>query len=447
LTRIIYRLLCFFTIIEQWGKQRLTGSGVAVVIALIFSLVIGVDTRQSLAYQMGTFLLSILGVSMVCSHFFAFKFQAIRQLPRFASVGSPFSYRVLVENQTNKPQKDLKIRENLGNVLPTWTEFQQGVKLSSQKGNYLIGLLQQWSRLIRQKQRIIAKVTDLPTLAPHSKTEVTLTLEPLRRGKLNLQGIIITRADPLGLFNGVKRLILRDSCYILPKRYQIPPIALFGSRKYQSGGVALASSVGDSEEFMSLREYRPGDPLRKIHWRSWAKVGKLIVKEEEDEFFVRHALILDTFASPSQFEALEEAISVAASFACQVRTQESLLDLMFVGTQAYCFTSGRGLAYPEEMLQILASVSVCQDKSFDYLSDLVMSRANLLSGCICVFLDWDEPRQALVRYLEQLRLPLLLLVVGEENQSNNSNWLEKSQTRVNFYYLRVGQIAEDLLKL
>ena len=62
----------------------------------------------------------------------------------------------------------------------------------------------------------------------------------------------------------------------------------------------MASSVGESEEFVSLRDYRRGDPMRHIHWKSWAKTGKPIVKEFQDEFFVRHALILDTFAGGEQ---------------------------------------------------------------------------------------------------------------------------------------------------
>src|SRR5204862_6450540 len=106
----------------------------------------------------------------------------------------------------------------------------------------------------------------------------------------------------------------------------------------QHGGVALASAIGESEEFVSLRDYRPGDPLRRIHWRSWAKAGKPVVKDFQDEFFVRHALILDTFTEPDDLAVFEEAVSVAASFACTVDTQESLLDLLFIGPQAFTFT-------------------------------------------------------------------------------------------------------------
>ena len=101
----------------------------------------------------------------------------------------------------------------------------------------------------------------------------------------------------------------------------------------------------------------------------------MIVREYEDEFFVRHALILDTFATPSNTAAFEEAVSVAASFACSLHTQDSLLDLMFIGTRAICFTTGRGVGYPEQALEILAGVEPCWDKPFEELTELVRQHA------------------------------------------------------------------------
>ena len=199
--------------------------------------------------------------------------------------------------------------------------------------------------------------------------------------------------DPFGLFRSLFNIPCPQSALILPKRYPLPRLPLPGTMKYQQGGVALASSVGESEEFMSLRDYRPGDPLRRIHWRSWAKFGKPVVKEFQDEFFVRHALILDTFGSLGESEVFEEAVSVAASFACTVQSQDSLLDLMFVGPQAFCFTAGRGLAHTEQMLEILASVAICRDKPFSSLRHLVMEHVGALSGCVCVFIAWDEERK------------------------------------------------------
>ena len=102
-------------------------------------------------------------------------------------------------------------------------------------------------------------------------------------------------------------------------------------------------------------------------------MGRPVVKEFEDEFFVRHALVLDTFTDPVQGEVFEEAVSVAASFACALPTQESLLDLLFIGPQSYCFTAGRGVAHVEQMLEVLASVRACTDQPFRALEHLVLS--------------------------------------------------------------------------
>ena len=216
--------------------------------------------------------------------------------------------------------------------------------------------------------------------------------------------------------------------------------------RYQEGGVALAASVGSSEEFVALREYRHGDPLRHIHWRSWAKAGKPIVKEYEDEFFVRHALVLDTFDPEPNSELLEEAVSVAASFACTVLTQESLLDLLFVGNQSYCFTAGRGLAHVDQMLEVLASVQNCADKKFETLEELVLKHISAVSGCVCVLQRWDEARRHLVKTLRALGIPVLVLVLILPGEQKPDAGPLRDEPEC-FPVLEIGQIEEQLAKL
>ncbi len=215
-------------------------------------------------------------------------------------------------------------------------------------------------------------------------------------------------------------------------------IRIAGTRKYQPGGVALASTVGDSEEFVSLRDYRAGDPMRRIHWKSFARLGRPVVKEYLDEFFVRHALVLDTFTSHAGDPVFEEAVSVAASIAISMQTQESLLDLMFVGPEAYCFTAGRGVAHTEQLLEVLACVGPCRDKPFRALHHAVLDRHDALSGCVCVLLGWDDARQELVRHLEALGTPTRVLVVGQRET------LDRLALPGHVHRLEVGRIAEGL---
>jgi uncharacterized protein (DUF58 family) len=223
----------------------------------------------------------------------------------------------------------------------------------------------------------------------------------------------------------------------------VPPLALPGTRRYQPGGIALASSVGDSEEFVSLREYRPGDPLKRIHWRSSARVGRAVVREHQDEFFVRHGLVLDTFMPVGAEDRFEDAVSVAASFAAGVRAQESLLDLMFVGPEAYVFTAGRGLGQLERMLEVLADVRPCLDRPFSALHRLVAERHHALSGVICVFLVWDEARRALVQHLRAFGVPALTLLITDPRAPHAGDDLGSEGVRA----LVRGRIAEGLAGL
>src|SRR5437764_919378 len=124
-----------------------------------------------------------------------------------------------------------------------------------------------WTGLVARTRGAEVTPTPLPPIAATGETEVSVELTPLRRGHVRFEGLTIARPDPLGLVQALMTIPLPQSLLVLPKRYPVRPIRLLGQRKYQPGGVALASSIGESDEFISLRDYRPGDPLRRIHWR------------------------------------------------------------------------------------------------------------------------------------------------------------------------------------
>jgi len=168
----------------------------------------------------------------------------------------------------------------------------------------------------------------LPELLPNRPVEIRPKVRPHRRGIVNLTGFTVARLDCLGLFKAFATLPKPDSLLVLPKRYPLPELKLPGSQVYQHGGMTLASTVGGSEDFVGLRDYRADDPLKQIHWKSFARSGKPVVKEHQDEFFERYALVLDTFTRGSSLQAFEEAVSIAASFAATIETHECLLDLL-----------------------------------------------------------------------------------------------------------------------
>jgi len=230
----------------------------------------------------------------------------------------------------------------------------------------------------------------------------------------------------------------RSNIIILPRRYTLPLLTLPGSRRYQPGGVTLATSVGDSEEFVGLRDYRPGDPLQRIHWKSFARVARPIVKEYQDEYFERHALVLDTFAAAGDGQLFEEAVSIAASFAYTIDTRECLLDLMFIGTEAYTYTAGRGQMQAGKLLEVLAGVRPCGDKPFSVLGNAVLARRGTLTGCICILLGWDEERARFLRQLQAHAIAFRAIAVTRGPVANAPAWL---------LVVEPGKVQEGLGKL
>ena len=433
-SRIIFRYFRILRFIRYRWRERFTLPGRLVWAVIVFSAMVGVDTSRTTAFQVFCFFCVVMFLSLVASRFFFCSIKAVRVLPRLGTVGQPLHYSIQLKNHGPSKETGLGCREIMRDTRPGLEELQAG----------------DWPMRLHKIYRLLKKksywtyprgeVLPLPALGPGATAEIRTSIVPVSRGRLSFEDIDIVRPDPFNLVNAFRHVSRTQSVLILPQRYPLPPINLPSVRKHQPGGFSIAHSVGDSEEFLSMRDYQPGDPLRRIHWRSWAKTGKPIIKEYQEEFFVRHALILDTFPGGQPTRIFEEAVSVAASFASSVQTRESLLDLMFVGNKAYCFTTGRSLTHDGLMLEVLASVTPSRDKPFSSLPPVVLRRASLLSGCICVFLAWDKERRDFVRRLEMNGIPVLPLVVTNKDD-------EPSDSGQPCRFLHVNTMAEDLARL
>jgi uncharacterized protein (DUF58 family) len=445
--KLIYRPIYWFyratSGFWRWLRRRFTLAGLCVAGGFIVAGAMGVDIEKTVTYQSFTLLLAFLVLAIAGGLFFRGKFSATRFLPRVGTAGLPLRYCVAIKNLTARTQSGLTLLEDPAETHPSFADW-LGYQLARGGRAHPFQIAQR--RRNNPFRLATLKESEVPPLLAHGEAETTMEVFPSRRGILRFTGVTLARTDPFGLFRSFIRVRTEQKVLILPRRYPIPPIALPGAWRYHEGGVALAANVGRSEEFVALREYRHGDPLRHVHWQSWAKTGKPIVKEFEDESYARHALVLDTFNDEPNSDVLEEAVSVAASFACTVLTQASLLDLLFVGRQSYCFTAGRGLGHVGQMLEVLASAGNCPNKNFETLEQLVLNHISSVRGCICVLQNWDDARKKLVEKLRVLGVPLLVLVVVPPRQPklDAGPWGDEPEC---FHVLEIGDIAGGLAKL
>ena len=73
----------------------------------------------------------------------------------------------------------------------------------------------------------------------------------------------------------------------------------------------MVSDLGD--EFLTLREYELGDDLRRVHWRSTARTGELMIRQDEARWRSRAAVVLDVHPDGHDDESFEVAVEAAAS--------------------------------------------------------------------------------------------------------------------------------------
>jgi uncharacterized protein (DUF58 family) len=134
------------------------------------------------------------------------------------------------------------------------------------------------------------------------------TVGPARRGPVISTGWALDTGDLLGLFK--ERGATQGNTELA---LVLPRFTSLGSRHRvrELEASAAASRAGTGTELFGVREYRPGDPLRRIHWRSSARHGELIVREYEPPGIQSLGIFCDP--APTTREAADQIARVAAS--------------------------------------------------------------------------------------------------------------------------------------
>ena len=201
-----------------------------------------------------------------------------------------------------------------------------------------------------------------------------------------------------------------------PRYYTLDALPLPMGRRYQPGGIPLASHVGDSLEFVGTREYREGDPLRKIHWRSWARLGKPVVKEYQEEYFSRIALVLDTFlpkAPPPRARALRGRDLAPRLGGRPLQPHRG--GRRHPGRRARPL---RGVHRPQprvprQRARRARRLEPSPAPAFESIGPPLFGRLERLTTLVAVLLEWDEAREAFLRRVRAMGVAVRILLVHE----------------------------------
>ncbi|RKS09857.1 uncharacterized protein (DUF58 family) [Nocardiopsis sp. Huas11] len=154
-------------------------------------------------------------------------------------------------------------------------------------------------------------------LGPRAVRDVTYLVRPAVRGSYPVGPLRIGVADPLGCVRVTREVGAPSTLLVTPP--VVPLDALGGADGSQGEQSPRRSVSGVGEQDPVPREYQHGDELRRVHWRSTAKQGELMVRRDEQHWRENSSILLDTRRSAHRGEgpsgSLETAVSAAASVA------------------------------------------------------------------------------------------------------------------------------------
>jgi uncharacterized protein (DUF58 family) len=223
---------------------------------------------------------------------------------------------------------------NLGEAVDAW------LSIENQKG--LPALWTFWQDYIDEDLDVEDAVCHYKTFSPNQTHELKYRLHSTRRGLFQVGPTVVETSGPLGL---VRRFLVGQSVdfiTVLPKVVSIKKGLAQGQRPVHQ--VPRRRSIfEDPSRFMGMRDYRPGDSMRRIHWRATARSGKIQVKLFEPSVLTGVLLAVDmglraypqTRTKPREIDPLLElTITSAASLGEYVLTGDQQIGLISNGTDA-----------------------------------------------------------------------------------------------------------------
>ncbi|WP_225633586.1 DUF58 domain-containing protein [Streptomyces solaniscabiei] len=156
----------------------------------------------------------------------------------------------------------------------------------------------------------------LDRVEPGGRREVSYRVRSDLRGRYPLGPLQLRLTDPFGMCELTRSFSTYDDLTVIPRVEPLPPVRLSGEATGYGDGRQRSPALAGEDDVIP-RGYRYGDDLRRVHWRSTARYGELMVRREEQPQRARCTVFLDTrgaaFEGAGPDSAFEWAVSGAAS--------------------------------------------------------------------------------------------------------------------------------------
>ena len=261
----------------------LTVRGRAFLAAGITAVVCSMVLDQQALARVGMLAVALPLITAVVIGRSRYRMALVRTLgPQLVTAGQPAKVGLTITNEGRAPTGTLLLEDHLPYVLGTRPRF------------VLRGVGPGWRRQVDYQVR-----SDV-------------------RGRFEIGPMTVRVGAPFGLVELGRSFRSTIPLTVTPRTIPLPSIPLGGGWTGSGDNRPRAFATGSAED-VTVREYRQGDDLRRVHWRSSARLGELMVRREEQPWQSRATIVIDNRTHVHRghgvASSLETAVTVAASIA------------------------------------------------------------------------------------------------------------------------------------
>jgi len=334
------------------------------LIITVFSFIIGVNTSIVFFHLFFWFLLCFIAINLIwlTVEYFGIRLYLNRKIVNKIDEDGLLEIETLIENKGFLPAFNLVLEDNITCAGP------------------------------QERKRLFL----IEHIGMGSSLNIKYNCICPQRGKYSLGPFSIYIFDPFNLFFLKKTYYNYSELYVYPRTFNIKKFPNLVKGILPWFGIDTIRVSGDEDEFFGTREYKEGDPLRRIHWISTARKNRLIVKEYQRQSFFR-ATILFNLEKEKNFgkgkeRVAEYIIKIAASIAKYLIERGVSLEIIAHAGELVHIPFNKG---PEHLEDIFKFLTIAQAQSgvsigevFEELSRYLPGDSNLI--VITLDRDWKD---------------------------------------------------------
>jgi uncharacterized protein (DUF58 family) len=164
----------------------------------------------------------------------------------------------------------------------------------------------------------------VPPLGPGERAEIATRRRAAHRGTQGDQPVGLRSSAPFGMAERRRKVAdaSGSQTLVLPAVFPIGALPFVRSPATQAHAIHTLPRRGQGPDYLGIREYRPGDSMRHVHWPSTARTGVVMVREFEEEQTRRLAIVVDASLDAGEaWTPLDRACAAAASVALAATAQ------------------------------------------------------------------------------------------------------------------------------